>query len=118
MPPNNDLYYAAPLVVEDEVEVSVVKHRSIPLHELAISRGAKVHDAKGHKVGQVDEFIVENQNGHITHLVLREGHLFGAEDVSIPVFEIEHIKDEDVHLKLTKQEIAALPAIPVKRRWR
>jgi hypothetical protein len=66
----------------------------------------------------VDEFIVEKENGHITHLILREGHLFGTEDVSIPTSEIERIDDEDVHLKLSKKEIAALPAIPVKRRWK
>jgi len=118
MPPNNNIYYAPPLVLEDDSEVRIVKHRSIPLHELVISRGAKVHSADGHKVGHVDEFIVEKENGHITHLILREGHLFGTEDVSIPTSEIERIDDEDVHLKLSKKEIAVLPAIPVKRRWK
>jgi len=116
--PENDIYYAPPLVLRDESEMIAVKHRSIPLNELEISRGAKVHSADGHKVGRVDEFIVEKESARIIYLVLREGHLFGAEDVSIPVSEIDQLNEDDVHLKLTKKEIAALPAIPVKRRWK
>jgi len=108
MPSGNETYYARPFVLPME-EVTVVKHRSIPPHELAISRGAKVYSADKHKVGRVDEFIVEKETGNITQLILREGHLFSTEDVSIPVSEIEGINEDDVHLKLTRKEIAALP---------
>jgi len=53
---------------------------------------------------------------HITHLVLREGHLWGEKDVTIPVSQIDHIEEGTVHLKLSKPDIEALPAIPVRRR--
>jgi sporulation protein YlmC with PRC-barrel domain len=33
----------------------------------------------------VDEFVVNPKNGHITHLVMREGHLWGQKDVIIPL---------------------------------
>lgn len=91
----------------------VLRHEHIPPSELAVRRGALVHAADGH-VGEVDEFIVDPKNGHITHLVLREGHLWGKKDVFISVAQIDHIDENDVYLKLSKLEIAGLPAIPIK----
>ena len=67
-------------------------------------------------VGRVDEFLVDRETEHITHLVLREGHLWGQKDVTIPVSEIERIEEDTVYLKLDKEEIERLPSIPV-RRW-
>jgi hypothetical protein len=37
-------------------------------------------------------FVVDPKTGHITHLVLREGHLWGQRDVAIPVNAIERIE--------------------------
>jgi hypothetical protein len=64
----------------------------------------------------VDEFLVDRETGHITHLVLREGHLWGQRDVLIPVSGIGHIDENRVYLTLNKKEIEDLPTIPV-RRW-
>ena len=55
------------------------------------------------QTGCVDEFPVDPANGHITHLVLREGHLWGQEDVTIPISEIARIEEGTVYLKLNKQ---------------
>lgn len=93
--------------------VAIVRHEHIPPSELAVRRGAFVYATDGH-VGEVDEFIVDPENGHITHLVLREGHLWGEKDISIPVSQIDRLDENDVYLKLNKFEIAALPAIPIK----
>jgi len=92
----------------------IMEHERIPLDELAIHRGAHVHATDG-RVGQVDEFVVEPQSGSITHLVLREGHLWGQKDVTIAVSQIDQINDDEVYLKLSKQEIKALPSIPLRR---
>jgi sporulation protein YlmC with PRC-barrel domain len=67
----------------------------------------------GH-VGRVDEFLVDPTNGHITHLIMREGHLWGQKNVTIPVSEIDHIDEDTVHLKMDKREIELLPAIPIR----
>ena len=37
-------------------------------------------------------FVADPQTGHITHLILREGHLWGQRDVVIPVNAIERIE--------------------------
>ena len=100
---------------EEDVMVPIETER-IPPGELAIHRGAHVQATDG-RVGKVDEFLVDLSDGHITHLVLREGHLWGQKDVIIPVSEIQRIEEDTVYLKLDKHSIEKLPGIPVKRRY-
>jgi hypothetical protein len=63
----------------------------------------------------VDEFLINPDNDRITHLIMREGHLWGQKDVTIPVSPIDHYKDGTVYLKLRKKAIEKLPTIPVER---
>lgn len=107
-------YHVWPYSLPDE-EVVMIEHEQVPPGELAVRRGSHVRATDG-DVGQVDEFLVDRESGHITHLVLREGHLWGKKDVIIPVSKIERIEEDRVHLSLSKEEVAGLPAIPV-RRW-
>ena len=67
------------------------------------------------RVGRVDEFLVDATDGHITHLVLREGHLWGQKNVLIPVSQIERVEEETIYLKLDKRAIESLPIIPIRR---
>jgi sporulation protein YlmC with PRC-barrel domain len=96
-------------------ELVPVEHERVPPGELAVRRGSHVRATDG-DVGRVDEFLVDRETEHITHLVLREGHLWGQKDVTIPVSEIERIEEDTVYLKLDKPSIEGLPGIPV-RRW-
>jgi sporulation protein YlmC with PRC-barrel domain len=98
-------------------EVTILRLEHIPPSELAVRRGASVKATDGH-VGEVDEFVVNKENGHITHLVLKEGHMWGEKDIAIPVSEIDRIEENAVFLKIDKSMIGSLPVIPVKRRWR
>jgi sporulation protein YlmC with PRC-barrel domain len=97
-----------------ETEMITVEHERIPPGELAVRRGARVEAADGH-AGQVDEFLINPADGYITHLVLREGHLWGQKDVTIPVSQIDHIEEDAVYLKLDKQSVETLPSIPIRR---
>lgn len=83
---------------------------TIPKGELALSQHDTVEATDGH-VGHIDEFLVDPRTDAITHLVLREGHLWGQKYVTIPVAQIAHIEEGSVQLKLNKQQIAALPAL-------
>jgi sporulation protein YlmC with PRC-barrel domain len=100
-------------VAAQTVQVKV-EHQQIPPGELAVRRGTRVEATDG-SVGHVDEFLVNPDNGNITHLVMREGHLWGQKDVSIPVSDIRETCDNTVYLKLDKQQVEALPTIPVHR---
>jgi sporulation protein YlmC with PRC-barrel domain len=113
IPYGPDEYMVWPYVLPQGMAIPV-EHERIPPNELGVRRGARVEATDGH-VGVVDEFLVDPGNGHITHLVMREGHLWGKKDVTIPVSEIDHIKENIVYLKLDKRSIEALPGIPVKR---
>jgi hypothetical protein len=99
-------YYTAASTME-------IENQHIPVDELAIRRGSKVEAADGH-VGRVDEFLISPEN-NITHLIMREGHLWGKKEVTIPVNEIDHFIENTVFLKLSKQDIERLPTIPVRR---
>ena len=65
-----------PYAVPQDLLISTVKEQ-IPAGELAVRRGAKVEATDG-RVGQVDEFLIDPSNGQISHLILREGHLWAS----------------------------------------
>ena len=109
-------YYYLPYVTP-EVTVQVpVEHRQIPLGELAIQRGTRVEATDGY-VGKVDEFVVNPKNSHITHVVMREGHLWGKKDVIIPISAMGETREDTVALKLDKHQVESLSTFPVNRRW-
>lgn len=83
----------------------------IPHNELAIHRGSLVEASDG-QIGRVEEFVVDSTNHHITHLVLKRGHFWGQKEITIPVNEIDQIDEDIVYLKLDKQGVKSLPAIP------
>ncbi|MFZ1043342.1 MAG: PRC-barrel domain-containing protein [Anaerolineales bacterium] len=108
-------YYMPYTTPEATVQIPV-EHLEIPAGELAVHRGTRVEATDGH-VGHVDEFVVNPQNGHITHLVMREGHLWGQKDVIIPLSAMGDTREDTVFLKLDKHQIESLPTFPVHRRW-
>lgn len=110
----NDPYLLWPYAIPDSTGIPIVEEQ-IPLEELAIRRGATVKATDGH-IGKVDEFLVNPENDHITHLILREGHLWGQRDVTIPVSQIDRIEEQTVYLKMDKRAVQTLPTVPVKIR--
>jgi uncharacterized protein YrrD len=113
--PLNEPYMYWPYSIYEDVPVPL-EHKHLPVGEVAIHRGTPVIATDG-KIGKVDEFLVYPTNDNISHLILREGHLWGQKDVMIPVDAIEKITEDGVFLKKSKQFVESLPAIPVKRSW-
>lgn len=87
----------------------------VPKGEVEIRRASAVMSADGHRLGHVDGFLVDNDD-QVTHVVLERGHLWGRRDLTIPVGAVAQVKTDSVTVRLTKDEVAALPAVPV-RRW-
>jgi sporulation protein YlmC with PRC-barrel domain len=110
-----DVYLVWPYHIPELNTTIPVTHQRIPHGELAVHRGARVEATDGH-VGRIDEFLVDPVDTHITHLILREGHLWGQKDVTIPVSHIDRIEEDTVYLNLDKHNVGALPAIPIRRR--
>ena len=114
-------YFVEPFVgiSEDDIDWEdslLVEEELIPKGQLAIRRGNEVCASDG-PVGVIDEFVVNRQSGEITHLVLREGHLWGKRDITIPIGDIEKIDENIAYLKQTKEYVASQPAIRVDRWW-
>lgn len=104
-----------PFVVPEK-QIVTEEHERIPPGELALRRGASVEAVDGF-IGRVSEFLVDPVTSHITHLILREGHLWGQKEITIPVSQIDKISENGVHLKLDKNAVGKLPGIAVQRLW-
>jgi sporulation protein YlmC with PRC-barrel domain len=109
-------FYYMPFVTPEITVYESVDHQQIPPGELTVRRGTRVEATDGY-VGHVDEFVVNPENGHITHLVMREGHLWGQKDVIIPLSAMDDTREDTVFLKLDKHQIESLPTFPLHRRW-
>jgi len=92
----------------------LTSHERVPKGEVAIRRGSEVFTSDGTKVGHVDEFLVDPDDGHITHVVLREGRIRHV-DVVVPVGAATGIEDDRVVLDLDLTAVDALDKIPVRR---
>ncbi len=108
--------YYWPYVSPDITVYGSMKDQQIPAGETAVFRGTRVKATDGY-VGKVDEFVVDPENCQITHLVMREGHLWGKKDVIIPLSAIQDTEEDTVILNLDKHQVEALPTFPVHRHW-
>lgn len=102
-------YTMSPIYFSPPAELTI-EHLRVPSGEIALHRGTRVQAADG-PIGNVDEFLVDSVQLYLTHLVLREGHLWGKKQVMIPVWLIDHIDTDAIYLKLTKRYLGALPTI-------
>jgi sporulation protein YlmC with PRC-barrel domain len=105
--------YTSQYVLNDTAYDSV-KEEQIPQGELSVYSGMHVQASDG-KVGKLDELVLDPKSGDITHLQMREGHLWGKKDVAIPVSAVDFVDEDTIYLKLDKKAVKALPAVPVKR---
>ncbi|MEZ4768259.1 MAG: PRC-barrel domain-containing protein [Caldilineales bacterium] len=87
-----------------------IETEAIPANEIATRHGIPVQ-ATDHKVGQLDEFMVDTESGQITHIVLKEGHLFGRKEIPVAADQIDRIGEIEIFLKLSKDEVEALPSL-------
>jgi len=117
-----DTYLAWPFILlapgvifEEEDEYIHLDLENVPPDELSVRRGAQVDATDGY-IGQVEELLVNSKNMHVTHLVVREKHLWRRRDVTIPVSQIDRVEEDTVHLKLNRQGIEELPTVP-RKRW-
>ena len=103
--------YLLPVQVPETRWVTV-RREAIPPGEIAVRQGARVEATDGH-VGRLDEFLVDPVTEHVTHLVMREGHLWSQRDVTIPVSEIDRLGENVIHLKLNRDQVETLPTTSI-----
>jgi sporulation protein YlmC with PRC-barrel domain len=94
---------------------ALADHERIPKGEVTIRRGDEVLSSTGDNVGHVDELLVDPTDGHVTHVVLREGHVFRHDDDVVVPIGGASFSEGRVVLGLDLDQLQALPRIPVKR---
>jgi sporulation protein YlmC with PRC-barrel domain len=82
---------------------------SIPAGEVEIRRGDHVQASDGH-IGRVQGLVIDRRTGHMTHVLLQEGHLWGRRQVAIPVSAVASTTD-GIQLRISKQEVQDLPPV-------
>jgi sporulation protein YlmC with PRC-barrel domain len=86
-----------------------VTYDSVPPGEVDVRRGDHVQATDGH-IGQVQGLVIDRRSGHVTHVLLQEGHLWGRREVAIPVSAVASTSD-GIQLTITKQEVEDLPPV-------
>jgi sporulation protein YlmC with PRC-barrel domain len=87
---------------------SAVVRDVVPLGEEDIERGEAVHALDG-EIGRVKGLRVDPGDHRVTHVLLREGHLWGRKDVVIPASAVTKVEN-GIWLNLTKEQVEDLPA--------
>lgn len=95
-----------------ETQIALEEQQNPP-GTLAVSRGARIMATDGY-VGKADDFLVDPTDDQVTHLIIREGVLWGKKDITIPISEVDRIEEDTVYLKLGKKAISDLPATPAR----
>jgi hypothetical protein len=87
----------------------VIVTHAVPLGETEVERHESVHCLDG-EIGQVEGFITSRTDHKVTHVLLKEGHLWGRRQVAIPVSAVTSV-DAGIRVNLTKQEVEDLPPV-------
>jgi hypothetical protein len=87
----------------------VIVSHAVPVGETEVERHESVHCTDG-EIGQVEGFIVSGADHRVTHVLLKEGHLWGRRQVAIPVSAVASV-DAGIRLNITKQQVEDLPPV-------
>ena len=88
-----------------------VTYDKVPLGNVAVRRGEKVHATDG-DIGKVEGLVIDPSDRQVTHVILQEGHLWGRKEVAIPIGAVIAV-DDGIRLDITKQEVQDLPDVRV-----
>jgi uncharacterized membrane protein/sporulation protein YlmC with PRC-barrel domain len=87
----------------------------VPMGRMGLRQGADVRASDG-RVGQVADLLIDAETGEVTHLVVRESHLWGDKELLLPITVISESLQGTVHLKLDQETLSSYLAIPARQR--
>jgi sporulation protein YlmC with PRC-barrel domain len=80
----------------------------VPAGEVEVRHGDPVYALDG-EIGEVEGMVVDSDE-RMTHVLLKEGHLWGRKEVAIPISAVTRV-DEGIRLNITKQQVEDLPPV-------
>lgn len=84
----------------------------VPAGEVLVRRGDAVCATDG-EIGSVQGLVIDPADHHVTHVLLKEGHVWGRKQVAIPIGAATRL-GAVIRVGLTKQQIEDLPAIELR----
>ena len=88
-----------------------VTYDTVPVGEVGVRRGQPVLATDG-AIGHVQGLVVHPDTGHVTHVLLEEGHLWGRKEVAIPIGAVDTTVD-GTQLTIAKQDVENLPPVDI-----
>jgi hypothetical protein len=88
-----------------------VTYDTVPVGDVSVRRGQPVLATDG-AIGHVQGLVVDPGSGHVTHVLLQEGHLWGKKEVAIPISAVDTSVD-GTQLKIAKQDVRDLPPVNI-----
>lgn len=88
-----------------------VTYDKLPLNEVGVRRGVAVRATDG-EIGKLQGLVMDPADHGVTHVLLQEGHLWGREEVAIPISAVVSFEPE-IELSITKKEVRDLPAVAI-----
>jgi sporulation protein YlmC with PRC-barrel domain len=79
----------------------------VPAGEVEERRGDRVHATDG-DIGQVQALSIDPRDRRVTHVRLKEGHLWAHKEVAIPFDKVAGFED-GIRLSITRQQVQDLP---------
>jgi hypothetical protein len=101
-----------------ETALTVTSDAPLPDGDDGVAVHAVAAPATDGAVGHLDGLVIDPGTHQVTHVLLREGHLWGRKDVAIPLSAVRDLDDDGLQLSVTKQEVGELPTVPIARRHR
>jgi hypothetical protein len=62
---------------------------------------------------RVHGLVIDPGSHHVTHVLLREGHVFGRKEIAIPISAVTRVFD-GVQLSITRQQVEDLPPVDIE----
>jgi sporulation protein YlmC with PRC-barrel domain len=83
---------------------------TVPAGEVSVHRGDQVECTDG-EIGHVQGLIM-GADHRVSHVLLKEGHIFGRKEVAIPISAVVDVAD-GIRLSMTKDQVRDLPPVDI-----
>jgi hypothetical protein len=89
-------------------DTPIVTSDNVPEGETEVVRHERIHAVDG-EIGRLKGFAVDPADHRVTHVLVREGHLWGRREIAIPVSAVASL-DDGIRLNITKKQVEELPS--------
>ena len=103
------------LPAEQEAQLEQTLTQGLAQARWTVQKGMQVQATDG-AVGEVAEVLTDPITGAQAYFVLESGPFFKRQELTLPTFAIDWVAENTAHLKLSKADVAKLPAIPARER--